>query len=89
MLTVSLLVATAAFAGPSLTAVRFWSATAYYRFDALFVLVLPAIWLGLVLIAFFRYRLRGLWFLTGLPLAMCWPVIYAVLFWACAHGDCP
>ena len=59
--------------------------------EYLFLLVLPAFWGILVLLAFFRYRLRGLWFLTGAPLALAWPALLMLLFWACMHGDkgCP
>ena len=88
MLTISLLVAVAAFVGP-LLAVPYWSnwsPTEYYVFVALFALALPACWLGLMSVAFSRYRVRGLWFLTGAPFAMCWLAIYTWLLWSCRHG---
>jgi hypothetical protein len=88
MLTGSLVVAAIAFSGPPV-ATRYWdtwSTPEYYGFLALFVLALPLCWLALVSVAFSRYRVRGLWFLTGAPLAIGWLAVYARMFWVCAHG---
>ena len=42
------------------------------RLEFLFLEVLPTLWGTLLLIALFRYRLRGLWFLLELPLVLWW-----------------
>jgi len=85
MLTISLAVAAVAFAGETV-ALDHSNAEPMLLLKYLFLIALPAIWGILVLLAIFRYRLRGLWFLMGAPLAMFWPVLLGLLFWACAQG---
>jgi hypothetical protein len=37
------------------------------------------LWIGLVVAGLMRYRLRGLWLLTGAPLALFWPVALLIV----------
>lgn len=37
------------------------------------------VWIGLVIAGLIRYRLRGLWLLSGAPLALFWPVALLVV----------
>ena len=41
-------------------------------------------WIGLLMVGLVRHRSRGLWLLTGAPLALFWP---AVLVTVLARGD--
>jgi hypothetical protein len=66
MLTVSLFVAAAAFAGTPLVN-DYYSLWEAETFDSLFLIGLLAFWGILMLVALIRYRLRGLWFLIGAP----------------------
>ena len=84
MLIASLVVAVAAFAGPFVLDLS--NAGVPRRTMLFFLEVLPALWGILLLVAFFRYRLRGLWFLFGLPLVSWWPYFLVALALACKHG---
>jgi hypothetical protein len=88
MLIISFCVAAAAFAGPTIDDLYFNGSHATPQLEPLFLMVLPAFWGILVLIALFRYRLRALWFLFGAPLVLWWPSIFVLLVLACKHGDC-
>jgi hypothetical protein len=83
MLTVSLSVAAAAFVGSELIYSYYSNSHAALRFEPLFLKALPAFWGIVVLVAFFRYRLRGLWFLFGAPLALWWLYFFETLVLAC------
>jgi hypothetical protein len=78
MLTLSICIAVAAFSGE----------TYLHTADAtlVFVGLLPLIWLTLFVAGLFLYRLRGLWILIGLPLAMFWPVLWGAFIWGATHG---
>jgi hypothetical protein len=73
MLTASLLVAGVDFAGP----LFFWEPAP--RLEFVFFVLLPALWGILLLVAFFRYRFRGLWFLLGVPFVVGWPLFAIML----------
>jgi hypothetical protein len=91
MLTFSLSVSVAAFAGMALLTfgyLRTHNPSIYDLYFDVFVFALPALWTVLVLVAFFRYRLRGLWFLIGMPFAMIWPAFDVLIRWACRKGGC-
>ena len=88
MLIISLCVAAAAFAGPEVIAGYYYNASWALRYEPLFVIVLPTFWGVLVLSAFFRYRLRGLWFLLGFSLALWWLFFFELIGLACEHGNC-
>jgi len=48
--------------------------------DRGFSFALVLLWLGLLITGFFQHRWRGLWLLTGAPLALFWPTVIAI--WA-------
>jgi hypothetical protein len=55
----------------------------------LFSFPLSAMWIVTVVVAVWRCGVRGLWTLVGLPFAMFWPAVGALLFAACEWGhDC-
>jgi hypothetical protein len=53
--------------------------------------VLALVWLVGLLAALIRYRMKGLWFLVGLPFAVYWPFVLLMIGWGCAHDfhQCP
>jgi hypothetical protein len=72
-LTISLLVAVGAFAGP------FFFGTASGLKFLFCLIVLPVLWGILIIAAFFRYRSgRWFWFLLGSPLALWWLYFIAI-----------
>ena len=48
-------------------------------------------WTGLLILALWRFRWRGLWFLLGAPVALYWLIVAAGIGWACGHNvkACP
>jgi hypothetical protein len=91
MLTISLSVAFAAFVGMTLMMfgyLRPYNLKFYDFYYHIFVFAFPALWAILVLVAFVRYRLRGLWFLIGMPFALIWPTFGALISWTCRNGGC-
>jgi hypothetical protein len=91
ILTVSLSVSVGAFAGMDLLILGYFRPHYLIFYDLYFdlcVFALPAFWTILVLVAFFRYRVRGLWFLIGMPFALIWPVFDVALRWTCRNGGC-
>jgi hypothetical protein len=76
-LTVSLFIAAAAFAAP-------WSDKDLFGESGtkiFLVLLMPPLFWGVsVLVGLVRYRIRGLWFLIGAPLALFWWALLTVGF---------
>jgi len=45
-----------------------------------------ATWLVVFVIALFRFRWRGLWLLTGVPLILWWPSVAFMIVRACSQN---
>lgn len=74
LLLLSLFVAALAFVVPWLT----------HFADRGFSIGMVLFWLGLLIVGLLRHRARGLWLLSGAPLALFWPVVLIVVI---ARGD--
>ena len=59
--------------------------------DPVWIASFPFLVLCLVIVAFSvkRFGARGLWTLVGLPMALLWPMVMALIYAACRWGhDC-
>lgn len=91
LFTVTFLVAGAAFFAPWF--IGPWVLHDYQAMDsATHVSALLAMaWLGLLAVALFRFRKKGLWLLIGLPFALYWPFVFLAIGIACGQDvrNCP
>jgi hypothetical protein len=81
-LTVSLLIAVSAFAGPFTDRDLFIHNVPL----RIYLVVLPVSWVLVVLLGIIAYRTRGLWLLIGAPFAWFWWVLITI---GALHGDLP
>jgi hypothetical protein len=81
LFTLSFLVAAAAFLGPWIVFHDFGRLDSATRISVF--LVKP--WLVPLAVARFRFRKKGLWLLSGLPFALCWPFVFLAIGFACGQ----
>ncbi len=83
ILITSLAVASIACLGPLLGVRENWMVR--------FSIALAVCWLLVFAVGLFKFRKRGLWLLTGLPLVLWWPYVFFMIVWACSHNvkACP
>jgi hypothetical protein len=81
-LTISLLIAVSAFAGPFTDRDLFIHEVPLI----IYLLVLPVSWVLIFLLATVGYRTKGLWLLIGAPFVWFWWVLITI---GALHGDLP
>jgi hypothetical protein len=84
MLFLSLAIGVGAFASGQYLAPQMRDVVADLAFLTLAFLI-P--WAVLQAIGIWKYRLRGLWLLIGLPLILLLPVVLVWAEWSCRHGN--
>ena len=54
-------------------------------------LFLALCWLVVFAVGIFKFRMRGLWLVIGLPFAAYWPFVFFVIAWRCGQDikACP
>jgi hypothetical protein len=69
-----------------------WSVEAITGATFSFVSVSAALamaWGAISIVSVRKYGREGLWVLLGAPLALFWPVVFCLMWYACEHGaDC-
>ena len=47
--------------------------------------IFAVIWLATLVFAVFKFKMRGLWLLSGTPLVAFWFFVLFLIAWGCAH----